>query len=314
MNKDTVLVTAISGDVGNSVLKCLAGSFRLIGCDIGNYPAGLDRVDYFQKVPYADLGEEYLIALENIIKNQYVSHLIPTNEEEIRLISRNRRRFEESGVRIIIQRQDVLDMCFDKYLLARRLMEAGFDVPESFTPEDFIEDGNEYLIKLRFSSGSKMIKRFKTNKEMEEIIKNEPRPAVIQRYIPSDESEYTIGVFSDGNSVRTIIFKRKLKNGYSSFVELVDDKAIEETAIKTAKFLKLNGSVNIQLRRHQCKNYIFEINPRLSGTVYFRHQLGYTDALWWISFLNGKTVEPYSRRYHKALGIREMNEKFLILE
>jgi len=314
MNKETVLVTAISGDVGNSILKCLAGSFRLIGCDIGNYPAGLDRVDYFQKVPYASLGEEYLIALKNIIKSQNVTHLIPVNEEEIKLISRNRIRLEELGVKIIIQRQDVLDLCFDKYILALNLMEAGLNAPESFCPENFIEDGNEYLIKLRFSSGSKMIRRFKTSREMNEIIKDELRPVVIQRYIPSDESEYTIGVFSDGKSVRTIIFKRKLKNGYSNFVELVNDEAMKETAIKTAEFFKLNGSINIQLRRYQNKDYIFEINPRLSGTVYFRHQLGYTDALWWISFSNGKPVEPYSQFYNKALGIRETNEKFLVLE
>ena len=47
-----------------------------------------------------------------------------------------------------------------------------------------------------------------------------------------------------------------------------------------AEKLDLNGSINVQLRLRDNVPLVFEINPRFSSTVLFRHLFGYKDVLW----------------------------------
>ena len=55
---------------------------------------------------------------------------------------------------------------------------------------------------------------------------------------------------------------------------------IEKLLNEIAARLNLCGSINVQLRLRAGVPYVFEINPRFSSTVRFRHQLGFTDVLW----------------------------------
>ena len=44
--------------------------------------------------------------------------------------------------------------------------------------------------------------------------------------------------------------------------------------------LDLTGSINVQLRIQENIPKIFEINPRFSSTVLFRHLFGFEDLIW----------------------------------
>ena len=57
-----------------------------------------------------------------------------------------------------------------------------------------------------------------------------------------------------------------------------------------AQGLGLRGSMNIQLRLTDKGPRIFEINPRISSTVLMRHRLGYTDVLWALDEVEGRSV------------------------
>ena len=60
-----LLVTAISGNVATGILRSLAGyDYRLYGCDIGEYPAGMDLVSDWFRVPYA-VDADYVPVDEN---------------------------------------------------------------------------------------------------------------------------------------------------------------------------------------------------------------------------------------------------------
>ena len=71
----------------------------------------------------------------------------------------------------------------------------------------------------------------------------------LQEFLPEDEGEYTCGLFrSSKGEIRHIIFKRDLLSGFSVFGEVVENESINQLMVKIAKLLKLNGSINIQLR------------------------------------------------------------------
>lgn len=305
-----ILVTAISGDIGNGILKILQeGDDCLFGCDVNEIAAGMDKVDYFWKVCYAT-EEGYIDEIIEKCKELRITHLIPVNEREIEKISEHRNLFEELRVKIVLLKQSILNICLDKYRTACFLADNDLDVPRTYRNIEQIEDkARRYICKPRRSNGSKDIFTFVPEKDSVYVEEG----YVIQEYIDSNE-EYTIGVFRHGSIVNTIAFRRELKNGYSNLVVLANEPKLHELAMHIAELLELEGYINIQLRKKDGKYYIFEINPRISGTVRYRHLLGYSDVLWWLDILDGNSIETYKCKYKKAIGIRELNEKYLLLE
>ena len=268
-----ILVTAISGDIANGILKILAEDDlnELYGCDVNSVAIGMDKVRHYWQCKYAH-EDGYIDELLEKCMYYKISHLIVTNEREIEAVSGKIKRFSELGIKITIQSKDIL--------------------------------------KPRKSNGSKGI-RIIDHKES--LTEDELEGNLLQEYIEGND-EYTLGVFRQGSVTNIIVFKRMLRSGYSYRVELKKNKEMEDLAEKVANLFSLEGFFNIQLIKKDDKLYIFEINPRISGTVRFRHMLGFKDVLWWLDMLDGKNVEEYKCHFDIAVGIRELNEKFLVLE
>jgi carbamoyl-phosphate synthase large subunit len=310
-----VLVTAIGGQVGHGILKCLDGyDGESYGTDINDFPAGIDRVTAFAKVPLA-VEAEFIPTLLLLCKDWGITHLIPVNEQEILIIARNADTFKSNGINVLSLTAEQLNICSDKYTLPSVLKSFGLNAPDSYSVDEFAPDGGQYIAKLRNSYGSRLTHIFETREQLMSIISQTKKEVVVQRYIPSPETEYTVGVFATEKEVRSIAFRRKLESGYTQFIELADnDSEFLKMAERIAENLGIIGSFNIQLRKNNGKYYIFEINPRISGTVFFRHILGFQDVRWWLAHSSNELLLPYDKKYTKAVGIREFNEKIISSE
>ena len=60
-------------------------------------------------------------------------------------------------------------------------------------------------------------------------------------------------------------------------------KKINNILKALVKKLNFEGSINVQFKIFKNKIKIFEINPRLSSTVYMRDLIGFKDCYWWIN-------------------------------
>lgn len=308
-----LLVTAISGDVSVSILRSLADhGYQLYGCDIGQYPAGMDMVKDWARVPCAREGN-YVSELLKVCRDWDIRAVLPVNEEELAVLDRNRQAFEAAGIRLIMNDSFILQSCLDKYACMRELAALAVQVPETAFPNDLPDGEHTYILKPRCGCGSKFIKTVNSAEEARKAEKEYGGALIAQEYLPDASEEYTMGVFSDGETTRCIIFRRRLSHGYTSFVELAHDKEMEAIAQKVASAWNLRGSINIQMRRKNGKVYVFEINPRLSGTTHFRALLGFNDAFWWCETACGRPLPAYQASYCEAIGLREMNEKFIIM-
>lgn len=308
-----ILVTAISGNISNGILKILLETEdEVYGCDIYDYPVGMDKVLAYWKSDLAS-SPKYIENLIHNCKKYGITHLIPVNENEIRKINKNKELFNKNQIRVMINSFSIIDTFLDKYHTYQFLSTLdNIHVPKSYRYNEFVEDGKSYIVKLNNSCGSKFLKIIKTKQELEEIAINHD-DYIIQQYLENSEEEYTVGVYSNGIKISIIIFRRKLQYGYSSFVELMHIDQIKKEAESIAKAIGLKGYINIQLRKQNDKNYIFEINPRISGTVYFRHLLGFKDVIWWLDLMDSNSNYQYLEKYKTAIGIRELNEKFVVL-
>lgn len=309
-----ILVTAIGGNVANGILKILVkGNDEIYGCDINDFPVGIDKVKVFWKSDLA-VSPDYIPNLLNKCLYYGITHIIPVNESEINVISNNIDLFAINNIKLIMQNKSVLDICLDKLTTMRYLSKfINENIPRTFTFNEFVENNETYVVKLRNSCGSKFLKYISTRDELEDL-PHSNEEYIVQEYLENNDEEYTIGLFADKEEINTIIFKRKLHDGYTNFVELVQIDEIEVLAKNIANIFNLRGYINIQLRKKNGKYKIFEINPRISGTVYFRHMLGFDDVIWWINLVDGIENPKYVQKYNEAIGMRELTEKFIVIK
>ena len=311
--KRHILVTAVSGDIANGILKILleAGEEMVYGCDINKYAVGMDLVKVFFQCRLAE-EKGYTDELLEGCRKYQITHLIVVNEREIEAVSQDIEKFCNAGIKVLIQAPHIVRICLDKSKTMSFLEDHDVSVPQTYLDVCQIswERGKALVVKPCKGNGSKEVTIVRSQEELRNL-KLEGK--LLQDYIEGDE--YTVGIFrwKDG-TVYTIVFKRILRAGFSYQVELVKDSVLEKLAKKIAELFLLEGYINIQLRKRKGKYYIFEINPRISGTVRFRHMLGFDDVLWWLDMMDDISAKPYKNRYEKAIGFRELNEKFVVLE
>jgi carbamoyl-phosphate synthase large subunit len=320
MNNKTVkiLVTGIGGDIGMGIIRCLQEikyhSF-LLGCDINKYPAGKNFVDDFFIAPSALYKENYIISIMDMCKKHNINFLIPSTEQEIKVIDENRNLFKAFNINILINNKYIIDTFMDKDKTIEFFNNNGFLYPRTYSINEYKgELKYPFIMKLKETRGGKGV--FIINDKLDfEYYKSRYENSIIQEIIGNIDEEYTIGVFSDGSKTYNIAFRRYLGFGsLSRYVELIKDNHIDLLANNISNATKLIGCFNIQVRKDKSGNYIpFEINPRLSSTIYFRNFFGFTDLKWWLDLYLGNEIK-YTLKYSKGIGIRTLNEVFFELE
>ena len=137
---------------------------------------------------------------------------------------------------------------------------------------------------------------------------------IVQEYLPGEDNEYTAGLFKHGETIHTITFKRILApGGFSQQVELVTEESINEFPKELAGQLDFQGSINVQFRLTHRGCIPFEINPRFSSTVYFRHRFGFKDVKWWLDLYEGRPVS-YTPVFTAGIGVKKFSEAFFDMQ
>ncbi len=277
-----ILVTGVAGDIGIGIGRILRDCDfveKLIGCDIHAEHMGNHIFDACTIVPRAS-SPDYLEALQALRVKVGFDAVVVTSEPELRFFSSRAGKSSPGHLPLVMANQASMETGFDKLKTAEFV--AGLGQPAPWTGSVAVGDPVSYpcVLKSRFGAGSQGVYIVRDSK-LSDAYRTLFPDYIWQEYMPDDDNEYTCGVYgcADGE-VRTIIFRRRLVSGVTGYAELVQDEAIESLCVSVAKALNLRGSINIQLRLSARGPMIFEINPRFSSTVVFRHKMGFTDLLW----------------------------------
>lgn len=294
--KHNILVTGCGGDIGQSIGKILKSKpdlFSLVvGADLHNEHAGKFIFDACYTLPRCD-SVEYQAAVNRLIQEYEIDILIPISEPELRNIEKNYYVYDFLGITVIMANLQSLQVGFDKKLTADFLAQHRLPFPDTQLISEYNKSTFPVLIKSRDGSGSKSIHLVKNQEEMDLFQKIFPA-FIAQEYLPSYGGEYTCGLFrSTSGEIRDIIFKRKLMGGFSGYGKREEHSAISQLLHQLAILLDLKGSINVQLRLVNGTPVIFEINPRFSSTVLFRHLMGYEDVIWSIQDKLGLPIDSY---------------------
>ncbi|SHG29634.1 carbamoyl-phosphate synthase large subunit [Flavobacterium fluvii] len=297
MTKDklNILVTGCGGDIGQSVGKIL-NEYGLVnnlyGCDISDKNAAkFIYCNFFLGLPCKD--PNYIGNLENIVKEKNIDFVIPISEPELRFLSKE--KISKIGdAKLILASARALEVGFDKLNTANFLKKENLPFPITYSIEtvDTIEKF-PVILKSRTGSGSSNVSIARDYDTFISIKKNNS-DFIVQEFLEDENGEYTCGVFrSKSGIIRTIILKRELMGGFTGYGEVVENNEIDKLLRDIAKKLQLIGSINIQLRLTSKGPVVFEINPRFSSTVRFRHLFGFKDVEWSIEDKLGLLISDY---------------------
>ncbi len=348
MNVINVLVTGCGGgSIGEQVIKCLRLSkleLYVTATDVTNVSKGKVDGDAFVLVPFAS-SSDYITTLLDICYSKNVHAVVPGSEVELKVISENRKKFEEKGIKLLINSESILEICLDKNLTSKFLNSNGFFTPRSYEVRN-INDLKKlvdfpYVLKPSIGGGGSVNTLIAQSKNELELFGNflleQYSSFIAQEYVGDGDSEYTVGVLSDKdkNIVDSIILKRNILSGLGSKLkvknkterlnlgnylvissgisqgEIVKNELIKTTCEKLAIALKSVGPLNVQCRLVDNKVYIFEINPRFSGTSPMRALAGFNELE--ITLRNKVLNESNFSRVSYKLGhvVRGLSEFFI---
>ena len=162
----------------------------------------------------------------------------------------------------------------------------------------------------------------------------------VQEYVGDVDHEYTVGVMlaSDGLYINSIAVKKNILSGLSNKIRIPNktgrtelgatlgissgisqgeigrfNEATEPCKV-IAKALNATSPINVQGRVYKDRFYVFEINPRISGTSPLRAMVGYNepDMLIRERILGEKLETDFS--YKEGIITRGLQETFISSE
>jgi carbamoyl-phosphate synthase large subunit len=275
-------VTGCGGDIGQSIGKIL------IECNLFHNVFGADiNEDHASKFIYKKLfnlplcnTSEYTIILQNVIDQNQIDFLLPISEPELRFFTENKFSDNFFTSKLICANLRSREIGFDKLTTTIFLENSSLPFPKTEVISTMDKYHLPLILKSRNGSGSKSTFILNNVNDFEFYKEKFPN-FIAQELLIDSPDEYTCGLFrSKSGVIRHIIYKRKLVDSYSGYGEVVENESISQLLVSIANNLELVGSINVQLKLSKKGPCVFEINPRFSSTVRFRHLMGFEDIIW----------------------------------
>lgn len=272
-------------------------SIHLTVVDADENAIGKHLTTDFVQVPLAQ-DETFTKALLNIAVQKKIDLIIPLVSKELFPLSKNKKDFEEKGIRVLVSSQEVIDIANNKSKAYRYLLNKNIDVPQ-FRVVNTIDEFEKAARELNYpaknicfkpsvangSRGFRIISN-KTN-EFDLLFNQKPSTTyisyanalrilssrqfpelLVSEYLPGDE--YSVDCLAREGKAKLIVprIRKKMINGISVQGELVENKKIIDYCERIIEAIGLHGNIGIQVKYSD--NHIpllLEINPRMQGTT-----------------------------------------------
>ncbi|MEM7186431.1 MAG: ATP-grasp domain-containing protein [Bacteroidota bacterium] len=274
MDKKTVLVTGVGGNVAQGIIRNIRASefpIKVVGTNIAHFSAGNHLCDAFYKVPYG-IEPEYIDAINQIVASEQVDLIIPSTDSEVYELSLHRERLL---CPVVASGHETAGFCLDKYKTYGRFHKHNVPFATSFLPSEYQGQFDQIIVKPRKGGGSRGIALNPTD-----LSKFEDNEYMVQELLSGQEITTSFYVNRAGNMHSCITMERILEHGTSTHCKVVSTYDSEVTKLLEAMMQvgDFMGSINVQSMVTEDGTIIpFEINCRISGTNSIRANFGFKD-------------------------------------
>lgn len=302
-----ILITAASRRVPlirffKEALRKYCPSGRLVTSDLNPLSPGLYFCDKFHYAPLCT-SPEYMSTIKDICKQESITMLIPTIDEELPIYGKFINDFSNIGVRVVVSSHDVVMKCNDKYLTYEFFLKKDIPTPKTYLPEEIDFSTLEYplFIKPRFGRGSVNSYIVHSVKELKFFLGYIDEP-IVQEYLKG--IEFTIDVLADfdGRVISSVPRQRLLiRAGVSDRGVTMNNDALVAWGKKIIEDLGIIGPANVQGKIDKQIIKFFEINPRFSGGIPLTVRSGPNFPEMLIRMQLGENLKPIIGEYKKDL-------------
>lgn len=309
----------------NYFKEALEGNGKVFVADMQqNAPAMMDA-DIAIQVPEI-YNEHYIECVNNIIEKNNIKAIIPLNDLELPILSKNKNSLEKSGAKVIVSEQKVINIAFDKWKTGEYLKDLGLNTPKTYIDIDeaknAISNGDlkfPLVVKPRWGSASIGIGFPESMEElnlMYELLKIQLRRTILNKASEKDRdhailiqeklsgNEFGMDILNDFDSNYQGTFARKklaMRAGETDKAISVIIPELEEIGKTIGKNLKHIGNLDCDVFEQNGNYYVLELNPRFGGGYPFSHEAGMNTAKAYIGWLKGE--KGIARYNHYKEGI-----------
>lgn len=292
-----------------AAFNSLGVSGKIVAVDIDPYCPGLYLADKGYMVPRMD-SKKFSAYLSKIIVEEKISLIIPTRDEDVVYLSKNRRRFEKFGTKIMAPSYKTAAICNDKWKFYKFLKAKNLKPIETWRkpPKNL---RFPCILKPIVGAAGVGVEIIKNKNELE---KRKLAGKIIQEKI--EGVEYSIDYFSDfsGKPISTIPRIRvKVVGGESKVSITKNEKEIIALTKKIGRVLGLVGQNTLQCFKTKDGKILFlEANPsRFGGAAPLSIAAGGNSPEFLIRLLVGEKVPELTSfktnlvmmRYNKDLFV-----------
>lgn len=256
-----------------------------------------------------------------------INVIISLFDIDLPVLSKNKEKFKEINIDVIISNEDVVDICNDKWKTYCFLSSLGLKQPETYISLEEVKNNLKIgkvkfplIIKPRWGMGSIGIMQVDSFEELDILYKklyNEIFHTYLKFESQKDSNacillqeklkgkEYGLDILNDLNgNFASVVAKHKvaMRSGETDIAQIVDNKTFTEMATLISQ--KLGHIANLDV---DCfvtdKNeiYILEMNCRFGGQYPFSHIAGANFPLQIVKWLNGEQNDE--NILHSSIGM-----------
>ena len=306
----------------------LAEGDKVVATDMQLSAPALQVADVKLQVP-AVYDPEYVNITLNICKEQKIDALLSLNDLELPILSENKYRFEELGVKVIVSSPEVIDIAFDKYKTAQWVESLGLVAPKTYVR---LEDAKKALaageiefplfMKPRWGSGSIGLESIADMEELDiyyNLLMKKIKKTILATASVGDEyimiqekltgSEFGLDIMNDLNGKNVAVsVKQKLamRAGETDKAVTADLPEVREMGRKIGEALGHIGNLDVDIMQRADGAYcVLELNPRFGGGFPFSYEAGVNMPKAIIQWVKGEEVDPqmlqpeYGRMFSK---------------
>lgn len=322
-----ILSAGTRNKVVQAFRKTLEGKGRVVATDASALAPALYDADKAYVVPRIT-APDYLDRILEICRREEISGVFSLIDPELSLIAKERARFEELGVTVVVSPFELCETCLDKYRMYELLQKEGIRTARCWTSAEAFfaakqagEVSYPVFVKPQCGSASLHINLAENDETVRTLFDNE-KDLMVQELMTGQEYGCDLYIDLISGKCTSLFLKKKIRmraGETDKSVSVKDEKLFARLAAFAEK-CGFRGMIDMDLfhdeHGHENENgwipegewYLSEVNPRFGGGYPHAYACGVDFPTQMLANLRGEENPVTIGAYESGVVMMKYNE------